>query len=244
MAFYFMMPSECATYGAAVTTSAGTTATDYTDDWICDARPGRPAVATNGTVTWSATFSSAEVGLIAVCNCNSDVNATLGGGVSATVTAGALQPDGIRLNGFALQTPANETNITVGFSGAASAVVLGELIAGKYRTLGLPVYTDDERADVDYTRPMELDLSSIPPYDPGLASRRWAGTFILSTADKDIVRGWFLAQKNGTRPSLVVPDSTVNDAWVCFISAPVCKPVSSYHWSVDLVITEVPRVRW
>ncbi len=244
MAFYFMRPDEWATYGATVTTSAGTTDSDYTDDWICDGQVGRPALATNGTVTWSATFTSAEVGIIALGDCNSDVNATIGGGASATIVAGALQPDGIRLNPFALITPAAKTNLTVGFSGAAAAVRLGEFMAGKYRTLGLPVVDSDERADVDYTREMELDLASIPPFDPGLASRTWSGTFILSTADKDIVRGWFLAQRNGTRPSLVVPDSTINDAWVCYISAPVCRPVSAFYWEVDLTITEVPRVRW
>ena len=244
MAFYIMRPDEWATFGASVTTSAGTTDSDYTDDWICDGRPGRPARATNGTVTWSATFTSAEVGLIVLGNCNSDVNATIGGGASATVTAGALQPDGIRLNGFATVTPANETNLTVAFSGATSAVVLGEFMAGKYRTLGLPVYTGDQRSDRDFTRSMEMDLASIPPYDPGLAARTWECNFILSTADKEILRGCFLAQKNGTKPTVIVPDSDTNDAWICFMSAPVAKPVSGRHWSVDVTFSEVPRVRW
>ena len=69
MAFYYVRPDELASLNAAVTTSAGATDADYTDDWVADGRPGRPAKSTTGTVTWSLTFSSAEVGLVAVCNC-------------------------------------------------------------------------------------------------------------------------------------------------------------------------------
>jgi hypothetical protein len=242
---YYMRPDEVATYSATVTTSAGTTDTDYTDDWICDTRPGRPARATNGTVTWSASFSSAEVGLIAACSCNSDVNMTLGGGVSSTITAGALQADGIRLNGFATQTPANETNITIAFSGAGSAVVLGELVAGKYRTLTRPVYTDDETSFISLARTQDMDLSSIPPYDPGLSPpRTWSGAYIVNTADRDNIVQWYLGQRNNTRPSLLVPDTTVNDAWLGFLARPSFSPAGGIYWSVKLTFTEVPRVRW
>lgn len=245
MACLFMRPDEIATRGASVATSAGATDTDYTDEWLCDGEVGQPVRSTNGTVTWSATFTSAEVGLVVLANCDSDVNATLGGGVSGTVVAGALQPDGIRLNGFALQSPANETNITVAFSGAAQAVVLGELFAGKYRTLGLPLIATDQREPEDFTRRNSLDLASIAGYDPGLAARKWSGTWLMSTAEKAIVDGWFLAQRNGTRPGIVIPDDTVNDAWVCFIAKPVSRPANvPSKWFVEITFMEVPRVRW
>lgn len=242
--FLLCRPDEWATTGAAVADSAGATDSDYTNEWMCDARPGRPVRATNGTVTWAATFTSAEVGLIAVCNCNSNVNATITGGVSTSVVAGALQPDGIRLNGFTTVTPANQTTLSVGFSGASATVVLGEFIAAKYRSLTLPVYTSDRRSNVDFTRAQDQDLSSLPPYDPGLAARKWDCSFVLTTAEVAILEGCFLAQKNGTKPSLVVPDTSVNDAWVCFISAPSSVPVTGRKWSTTITISEVPRVRW
>ncbi len=242
--FLLVRADEIATYYASVADSVGATDTDYTNEWICDARPGRPARATNGTVTWSATFSSAEVGLIAVCHCNSNVDATIGGGVTTTVTAGALQPDGIRLNGYKVVTANNQTNLTVGFSGASSAVILGEFIAGKYRTLTLPVYTSDKRSNVDFTRKQDRDLSSVPPYDPGLAGRVWECTFVLTTAEVAILEGAFLAQKNGTKPTLVVPNTDNNDAWLCFLSAPSSTPITGRHWQTSVTITEVPRVRW
>jgi hypothetical protein len=242
--FYLMRADEIATYFASVTTSAGATDSDYLDDWICDSRPGRPALATSGTVTWAATFSSAEVGLIVVGHCNANVSAAITGGVSTTVIAGALQPDGIRLNGFATVSPANQTTLSVGFSGASANVALGEFIAGKYRTLTLPRYRTDTRSDVDFTRTQDADLSSLPPYDPGLAGRKWSGSFILTTADVEIVRGAFRAQRNGTRPSVIVPDPTVNDAWIGFFSAPVATPINNRYWATDLLFTEIPRVRW
>lgn len=244
--FLYVRPDEnWALYGAVADT-VGATDSDFTNEWLCDGRAGRPVRSTNGTVTWTITNTAAEVGLVAVCHCDSNVNATIGGGVTATVVAGALQTDGIRLNGFATVTPvAGVTSMTVGFSGAASAVNVGEVIAGKYRSLTLPIYTADDRGERDFTRPQEMDLSSIPPYDPGLSARKpWEGTFILTTAQRDGVIDWFRAQRNGTRPSLVVPDSSVNDAWVCFISAPQYRPAGPRHWSVSFSMTEVPRVRW
>lgn len=241
---YFMKASEIASYSATVATGSGATDADYTDDWICDTRPGRPARATSGSVRWDASFSSSEVGLIVVANCNADVNASITGGASTTVTAGAAQGNGIRLNGFATITPASLTGLNVGFSGAASAVVLGEFIFGKYRTLTRPVYSDDATEVTDFARPHDMDLASIPPYDPGLVARVWSGTYIVTTANKNEIVDWYLSQRGGTRPSVVIPEPTVNDAWVGFLQKPSFSPVSGFHWSVTLTFAEVPRVRW
>lgn len=244
MAFYYMRADEIATLNATVTTSAGTTDSDYTDEWICDGRPGRPARATNGTVTWSATFTSAEVGLIAVCNCNSDVDATIGGGASATVTAGALKANGIRLNGFTTVTPANETNLTVGFSGAAATVVLGEFIAGKYRTLSPAPHRETDFDLEDFARESGAEFGSVPPYDPGMEARVFSGWQVYSTADRDLIIEWWRSQRAHTRPSLIVPDSTVNDAWVGYLNKPTYRIVGPDKWRVNLVFRELPRSRW
>jgi hypothetical protein len=244
MDLIYVRPDEMQTLYGTVATTAGATDSDYLDEWICDGRAGRPARATSGTVTWSITNPSMEVGLVAVCHCNADVNATIGGGVSGTVIAGALQANGIRLNGFLAVAPTAITNLTVAFSGAASAVVLGEIIAGKRRTLTRPVYTEDETTVDDFTRTVDVDLASIPPYDAGLEGRTWSGSFVVDSTERDNILAWFRAQRAGTRPSLVIPIETVNDAWVCFLRRPTFRPVSGRHWSVSLTIDEVPRVRW
>jgi hypothetical protein len=241
---YYVRPDEVWSYAGAVADTAGATDSDYTNEWLCDGRAGRPARATSGTVTWTITNPSAEVGLICVANSNSNVNATIGGSVSATVTAGALGGQAIRKNGFATVTPAACTTMTVGFSGASASVVVGEVIAGKYRTLTRPVYTDDNTELTDFARAQEMDLSSIPPYDPGLVARTWSGSFIVTSAEKDDILAWYEAQRGGTRPSLVVPQTTVNDAWVCFLQKPSFSPAGGIYWTVQLSIVEVPRVRW
>jgi hypothetical protein len=214
---YFVRPDENWAYAGAVADTVGATDADYTNEWLCDGRAGRPARATSGTVTWTITNPSAEVGLICVANSNSNVNATIGGSVSATVTAGALGGQAIRKNG---------------------------VIAGKYRTLTRPVYTDDNTELTDFARAQEMDLSSIPPYDPGLVARTWSGSFIVTSAEKDDILAWYEAQRGGTRPSLVVPQTTVNDAWVCFLQKPSFSPAGGIYWTVQLSIVEVPRVRW
>lgn len=251
MAFYYIRPDEMWSLGATVTTTVGTTDTDYTDDWIVDGRAGRPARATSGTVTWSAAFSSAEVGLIAVCNCSSNVNATIGGSVSGTVLAGALGENGIRLNGWLAPTIANMTTLTVGFSGASANVTLGEFAFGKRRALtnirggiGGPRLRDATFTDDDFDGSDETTLF-LPPYDRGLERRRLSGTNVFTTAQLDTIRAWRRAQKSSTKPSLIVPDSSINDAWLCRLIAVTYKPaMKDGQWTVDLAFEEYPRVRW
>lgn len=243
MAFLYMRPDEWASLSATVTTSAGATDSDYIDDWVADGRPGRPAKSTTGTVTWSLTFSSAEVGLVAICNCNSDVNVTIGGTVSGTVTAGALQPNGIRLNGFQTFTPASGTTLTVAVSGAASAVTLGEVMAGKYRTLTAPRF-DSTLSENDFGLSAEAEFASIHPFDRGLVARTLKGSQLYTTADRDLILAWQRAQRANSRPSLIVPDSTVNDAWVVLLSPIEYTQVGPGLWEVELEFQEYPRSRW
>jgi hypothetical protein len=243
MAFYLMFPQEVATYGASVTTSSGATDSDYDDDRICSGWPGKPARATNGTVTWSATFTSAEVGMIVVANCNANVNATIGGGVSTSVVAGALGANGIRLNGFTTVTPANQTNLTVGFSGASAAVVLGEFIAGKYRTFTAPHFDSPVNLK-DFARDPGAEFSSIAPYDPKLEQLRIVGKQIYTTADRDLIIECFRGQRANTRPTVMVLDSTVNHAWVGFLDEPTYVQAGPGKWDVTIAFTEIPRSRW
>jgi hypothetical protein len=241
MAGGFVRGDENALLNATVSTTVGATDADYTDEWIADGRLGRPVRATNGTATWSLSFSSAQVGIVAVCNCTANVNATIGGGVSATVTAGALGDNGIRLNGFATVTPASITTLTVGFSGASSAVVLGEVIAGRYRSLPIPSF---EIGFDDYALDPEAEFSSINGHDRGLESRVFTGTMNYSTANRDTLMSIWRGQRANTRPTLMVYDDTINDAVVGFLEKPSYQQVGPTVWRVNVTFREIPRGRW
>jgi hypothetical protein len=246
MAFFYMRPSEIASYNATVTTSAGATDSDYTDDWITDARMGRPARSTNGTVTWALSFASSEVGLVCVGNCNASVNASITGGVSATVVAGTLDEDGIRVNGFATVTPANITALSVGFSAnPGGAVVLGELLAGKYRTLTYGLRQTDGRLAVEsYGIDPRAEFASMNSYDKGMVGRVLSGSTIVDAAERDVLQGWFLGQKGMSRPGAIVPNSSVNDLWVVWMSEFSYQQVGPTRWEVGLTFKEIPRKRW
>ncbi len=231
-----------------VTLFGGVSATvdaDYLDDWLCDGRPGRPARGTSGSLIATLSFSAGNVNLVAICHHNLTVNATLGGGISGTIAASATQQNGIPLNVFTTVTLASVGGFTVSASNAATWVV-GEIVAGEATSLTLPVYTDDEIEENDFARPIEMDLSSIPPYDPGLKARTWAARWPALTASQhaELVAARD-AQRGNTRPTLVVRLSSVNDAMLGFITALSHKPsLAPNRYDVSIAFTEIPRVRW
>jgi hypothetical protein len=241
--FYYVRPDEMVTLYAGV---SATVATDYVDDWLCDGRPGRPIRATGTTFSATITpLSAGEVGLVAVAHHNLTAAVTFGGDITATVTPGTVPPNGIPLNPYAAITPvAGVDNITISTTGNTSTVVIGEVIAGRMRTLTRPVYSQDETGMEDFTRTMALDLSSMPPYDGGLYRRTWSGKFIVATATRDLITAWYQAQRAGTRPSLIVPEPSVNDAWLGFLRPPSFSPAGGIYWSVSMSFEEIPRVRW
>lgn len=246
--FFYTRPDEMFTSNGTVTLTAGAVDADYSASWLADTRPGRPVRCTSGTATFRITNTSAEVGLIAVChhNLGPAQDVTVSNGLSATITANTpTPPNGIPLNPFVTVTPTNVTALDFAISSNPSTLVIGEIIAGKKRTLTLPQLKSDDRGLMDFTRKTDAEFHSIPPYDGKLASRApWKGAFILTTAECDNVQAWFEAQRNGTLPSLIVPNTSVNDAWVCFLQAPQFNPIGPALWRVQLTFVEVPRKRW
>lgn len=244
----YIRPDENWSRTGTVSLTAGAVDSDYNAAWLVDDRAGRPVLCTSGTATFRISASSGEVGLIAVCHHRLDPSLaiTVSNGLSATITTNTpTPPSGIPLNPFTTVTPTNVTALDVAISSNSTNVLIGEIIAGKKRTLTRPTLKSDDRGMADYTRKVGPEFPSINPYDPALESRApWKGTFLLTTAELDNVIAWYQAQRNGTRPSLVVPDVTVNDAWVCFLQAPQYRPLGPALWSVTLTFVEVPRSRW
>jgi hypothetical protein len=221
---------------------------DYTDDWLCDGLPGRPIRSTNTSLSATITpLAAGTCSIAAIINHNVSVNATLGADLSGTITAGAIGKNGIYLNPYLTFSPvAGVDSITLTIASNGATVVIGEFIAGEYTSLTLPFYRDHSFKQMDYARAVDMDLSSVRPYDPGLVSRTWSATWpALTTAEKNALLDAYDAQKGKTQPTLVVPDTSVNDAWACFLTAPQWKPSDvPNRWEVSCALEEIPRSRW
>ncbi len=247
--FLYMRPDELTSLYGTITLTAGTMDSDYTAASLANGNTSKPVRTTSGTATFRNTFAAAgEVGMIVVANHNLDAAKviTVSNGLSTTVTCNTpTPPNGIPLNPFAIVTPvAGVTALDFAISGNSQDIVIGEILAGKYRTLPRFVYTDDDIEEDDYARKVDVDLSSVLPYDPGMKSRTWKGSIVVTSAQLALIIAWHEAQRGGTRPSVIVPISTVNDAWVVTMLPPRYKPAGGIYWRVDLSFIEYPRPRW
>lgn len=88
---------------------------------------------------------------------------------------------------------------------------------------------DDEnhigiRMKTDAGVPWNYDLSSAP--------RVLRGSALLTDANAEAVREWFRACGGGTRPTVVIKEPTINDAWLGFIS-PGTFSITAPSLSVD-----------
>jgi hypothetical protein len=228
--------------------ASATVDTDYLAGWLNDGRPGRPARGTGSSFSATITnASSGNVNFVAIINHNLTSSVTLGGGLSGTISASATQQDGIPLNIFASITLAAGVSSFTLSGTAASTWLVGEVAVGEATTLTLPYYKEDEIEEEDFARPIEMDLSSIPPYDPGFAPRRrWTATWpALITSELDGLRAALAAQRNKTRPTVVVRLTSVNDAMCGFITGLSHGPSDAPNrHEVSMSFEEIPRVRW
>lgn len=242
--FYFMRPDEIPTIAAAVSGGADT---GYLDDWLTDGRPGRPARAATGTQTWTVTIASSTVGFAAVCNHNVEAarTITLGGGIAATMTGPVLPPNGITLNPWVSFGPtAAVTSITVAVSSNPSALIIGEFVVGTRRTLERNLRPAPDFSQVYHVVRHEAEFNSLMPYDKGIVGRKLRGSVTLSDTGLQAVLDWYDSTRGGTKPSLIVPNSNVQDAWLVEMTAPSYQPTRQNQNEVTLEFTEYPRSRW
>lgn len=249
MAFYYLRPDESLWGGSA----SGAVAADFDAAWLVDGRPGRPAKGASGTVSWGIQAPSAIAGfsIIAVCNHNVDAgrDIEITGDVTATLTVPAWGKDGIPLNPFALVTPASLSSFSVDVAGNSAPVVVGEVVGGPARTLERQLRLE---SNFEALEPLAWDgrFGSVPPYDEGTASRMLKGTTFVTGQGYADIQAWYESTRRGTRPTLIVPDSATNDAWLVtfkWAAAPLKVPSSTYAdqvWRVELEFYEVPRTRW
>lgn len=252
----FVRPDEMRVF-----TVTGTVDDDYEAQWLCDLRPNRPVRAAAGSpasLSLALTCPAGEVGILVVGQHNLIVPVTIGGDVTATITPEATRPpNDIPLNPFALVDPAVTVDaLTFDVDGNDETPVIGEFIAGTVREV-TPVRIEDAQfEELDFAEPRAMAAMFLPPYDEGLEGRTLKGTQIYTSADLAILRGWWQAQRAGTKPSVLIPNPDVNDAWLVQFQglqyrplvqpSPIAgSPASDQGlWLVTLTFVEYPRSRW
>jgi hypothetical protein len=247
----YVRPDESFMFG----TVAGTVDTDYLANWLLDGRAMYPVRRSSGGLSLTVTApASRSVSLVAVVNHNIAGTVGISGGVTATVPAATLSPDGSYLNSFTTIAPVTASSCVMAASGTPA--IVGELIVGTARTLERNLLTEPEFEMAD---PFEWEgpAGSLPPYDSGVADpRRLRGDVLVSDTGLEAIHAWYRSTRRGVYPSLIVPIEDINDAWlvtfrytwtaVFYFTAALraAFPRTRSIHRVSFEFLELPRVRW
>jgi hypothetical protein len=261
--FYLMKPSDCFSLYGDVSIDAGAVDTDYQAAWLTDGRPGRPVRATSGALTFTITNGSFTPGslptlpsghtnktLVVLANTNIvGATITVSGTISGSITAPTTQWNGINYSPYLLTTLTTLSTVTVAITGATEDVIIGEAMIGSAIELWPPPPPEDQSIEWN-DFPMENaggEFASVQPYYRGIESRKLTFTQYYNRTMLDELIKAQRSQRAGEQPLVIVPNSTINDAWVVYM-APVKYSVHaggpSPTFRVELSFTEYPRSNW
>lgn len=243
--------------GAAV---SGTVSTDYLASWLTDGRSGYPARTDAGMSLTATPAAAIQVDTVAVINHNieEDATITLGGSLSSTIVTQPWLSNGMPANWYRrLAVPASASSIVLGVAGNSGATIVGELYAGLAQEF--PALHLGRRRSPARVFPWEGEFSSLAPYDNGIGpSVRVTGTMILTEEQMNALDACFLAQFNGSRPALILPDYPANIAWLAqfnydaddlapgaaFVDGSPAEGEPPALFTVQVEIAVIPSLRW
>lgn len=228
---------------------SGTVDADFVNAWLTDGRPSFPVQVT-GTLNLTVTPAvPLNVDLIALHhhNVRDAATVTLGGSLSSTIDAEPPFADGIFPNIYRLlTTPVSVTTLVLGISGN-TAPVITSLYAGLSRTLESPLRLGRVR---NPAQPFAWE-TLLAPYDDGLSDpRRYQGNCVLTEDGLLDVEAWYQSTRRGTRPTLIVPDDSYNDAILAVFNYTATDLSSGEQsdgdalFEVAFEVTEIQRIRW
>lgn len=229
----------------------GTVDTGFDANDLCDGDP-HFEISRDGNLSLTAAGTSVTgVDGLVVANSNlvAGTNVVFGGGVGAhTIIMPTVPPDGISLNAYMRFTPGvTASGFTVSITGHPIRIVIGEIFAGKFTELrALPPESSLELIPIAV--PMEGEYGGLA-LDRGAApARRYGGRIYVNDTTADLVYAWYLACRNNSLPSVIVPFPS-RDPWVVQWSQFNMNPVevdlsSSAAWVLDVEWQELPRFRY
>jgi hypothetical protein len=224
-----------------------TAETSYLNSWLVDARAHRPlrTNSTSGTVSWTGAKSTNFVGLF---------NHNLDPGATVTVTVGAVgvimvvptyDDDEIPMGIWGFADPAQSvSSVSISVSGHTGPLVLGEFVAGFYETLEGPIISGANRAYNQHGIINDGDFDGIPTYDLGINSRVLSGDTVCKSGGLVFLKQMWLGQRNGSLPSVMVPEPGKMDAWIGRLTDFSYEQVHPEYYKVPISFMEYPRVRW
>lgn len=244
--FGFIPPHKNWSRGATVTGTAA--ATDHSLAYLVDDRWGFPLRVNAVTGAWLITgLATGTISAVMLANHRVKVNAVLSGGISGTILPATTPVHDILLNPFLRITPvAGVSSFTLTITSNSESIIIGELIAGELIELPLPTWESEQLMYSDFAADQSIpDLVSIPQYDEGADARVWRGRQIYTTSEKNIFLEWQQAQRTRSRPSMIVPDLMVNDAFMGYVKIVSITPGGGEGlWFIEFLIIECPRTRW
>ena len=242
-----MRSDEIVFYGASV---SGTVDSTYSAAWLCDGLPGRPVRGpAGGGLTLALTAASAgacSMAVLANHNLDTAVDAELTGDITATLEGTAARPNGIPWNRYVTftETPSVD-GVTLTITGNSVPVVIGELLIGKHRTLTRGLRLGATRAMDRFAIDPRAEFGSAAPYDKGLRGDLLRGQQYYNEADCALIEAWIESTRDGSRPTVIVPNSADGRAYVVTIrDVQFGDTPGNGNRLVSFLFQEYPRSRW
>lgn len=262
--FYLMKPTDIFSLYGDVSIGGGAVDSDYQAAWLVDGRVGRPVRATGGSLTFTITNGSFTPGslptpvtghdnktLIVLANTNliTPATITVSGDVSGSITVPATQPNDVGYSPYLLATYASLSTVTVAVASNIADVIIGEALYGTAIELWPPPAPRDQSIQWnDFKLDAAVgEFGSVQPYYRGIESRTLSFTQYYNRTMLDELIKAQRSQRAGEKPLVIVPNSSINDAWVVYMD-PVKYSVyaggGGQMFKVDLSFTEYPRSTW
>lgn len=220
---------------------SGTVDADYVNDWLTDGRPGFPVQVTGALSLTVTPAAPQDVDVICLHhhNVREAATVTLGGDLSGAITTRAPFADNIFPNIFRLlSVPVSVSSLVLGISGNTVPVITS-LYAGLSTEISLGF---EAGRTFDPGKPFPWESTMAPNEDGMTVPRRLSGTWAPTDAEFAALLACLQAMRNGTRPALIIPDDTVNDAWLCTFQ--ITEALVGGNHFVTIEIVEIPRIRW
>jgi hypothetical protein len=240
-----MRPDESVFHGASV---SGTVDSTYTPAWLCDGLVGRPVRGPAGgglTLALTATAGACTWAVLANHNLDAAVDAELTGDITATLEGTAARANGIPWNRYVTFTEVQSADgVTLTISGNSVPVVIGELFIGKYRTLTRAMKVGATRAFERFAIDPRAEFGSATAYDKGLRGDVLRGQQYYNEADCALIEAWVESTRDGSLPTVIVPNSADGRAFVVTIRDVSFQDIGNGLRLVSMVFQEYPRSRW